>query len=455
MTLRFPLGSLVLAASLALPAAALAQATDTPAAATTAAQATAPTEAPPPRLSDTAAKVYGLARDRLVQVRTLLKGQSSQNSVGSGFLVSRDGLLITNYHVVSGAALQPSRFELIYTTLDGEEGALELLGFDVIHDLALLRVVGDGLRGVEPLALRSPDQPLQRGERIFSLGNPLDVGFAVMEGNYNGLVERAFYPNIFFGGSLSGGMSGGPTLDEQGRVIGVNVAARRDGEQISFLVPAEYARQLQQSHAGSPPLHGDIHPEITRQLLAHQQHMTDRFLALPWQPFQSAGYQVPVPQEAFMRCWGRSSPEESKGLRQRSTQCSMDTQIFISNRLYIQGIELSHRWMDGSHLGPWRFASRYSDRFGGQIHGAKTADPHSTPAQCHERFVTSGDLPMRAVLCMDAYKKLPGLYDMRLMLASVDQADQGVQSTFSAYGVSFANAMRLSEYFLAGFARQP
>ena len=89
---------------------------------------------------------------------------------------------------------------------------------------------------------RPRDQPLAQGERIYSLGNPLDVGFAVIEGTYNGLVERSFYPTIFFAGSLNPGVSGGPTLDGQGAVIGVNVAARRDGEQVSFLVPAGVRR---------------------------------------------------------------------------------------------------------------------------------------------------------------------------------------------------------------------
>ena len=63
----------------------------------------------------------------------------------------------------------------------------------------------------------------------------------MIEGTYNGLVRRSFYPQIFFGGSLSAGVSGGPALDEQGRVIGINVARRVDGEQVSFLVPASFA----------------------------------------------------------------------------------------------------------------------------------------------------------------------------------------------------------------------
>jgi serine protease Do len=91
--------------------------------------------------------------------------------------------------------------------------------------------------------LRPADEPMPRGARIFSLGNPLDVGFAVAEGNYNGPVERSFLRHAVLRRLAQPGMSGGPALDDQGRLIGVNVAARRDGEQVSFLVPAEHVRR--------------------------------------------------------------------------------------------------------------------------------------------------------------------------------------------------------------------
>lgn len=123
------------------------------------------------------------------------------------------------------------------STADRTEGPLHLLAFDAIHDLALVKTGSPGaVAGRPPLRFRPRDVPMAQGERIYSLGNPLDVGFAVIEGTYNGLVERSFYPTIFFAGSLNPGVSGGPTLDQQGQVMGINVAARTDGEQVSFPV---------------------------------------------------------------------------------------------------------------------------------------------------------------------------------------------------------------------------
>jgi serine protease Do len=172
-----------------------------------------------------------------VQIRTVLKGRASQTSVGSGFFVSAQGHIVTNFHVVSEAALKPDRHDLVYVTADGREAPVLILQIDVLHDLALLKAADVPARSFDALPFRPEANALAQGERIYSLGNPLDVGFAVTEGTYNGLVKRSFYPQIFFGGALSAGMSGGPALDQEGQVIGINVARRVDGEQVSFLVP--------------------------------------------------------------------------------------------------------------------------------------------------------------------------------------------------------------------------
>ncbi len=91
-------------------------------------------------LSASARRLYDFGRPRLLQVRTLLRDQDSQASVGSGSLVGPDGLILTNYHVVSQVALEPQRYRLNYQTVDGAKGALQLIAFDVVHDLALVRM---------------------------------------------------------------------------------------------------------------------------------------------------------------------------------------------------------------------------------------------------------------------------------------------------------------------------
>lgn len=409
--------------------------------------------------SPSAQRLYERARSQLLQVRTLLKGQDSQASVGSGFVVGEDGLIVTNYHVVSQVALQPERYRLTYTRVDGREGALQLLGFDAVHDLAVVKalpVSGRGKAGAGPVAAGTPlefrpaSAPLSQGERIYSLGNPLDVGFAVLEGTYNGLVERSFYPSIFFAGSLNSGMSGGPALDEQGRVVGINVATRRDGQQVSFLVPAAFAQALLERSRRAAPITAPVYPELTTQLLAHQELVTQRFVAQPWRGAGHARYLIPVPQEDFMRCWGRSTPADTKGLEFERSDCEMDTQVFVSGALLTGSLGVRHEAYDGRKLGWLRFTQRHSASFRNESFGRRNPKEFTAP-QCSERFVEQGGLPLRAVLCLTAYRRLTGLYDLSVLAATVDQGSIGAQGRLDARGVSFDNAMRLATHYLQGY----
>jgi serine protease Do len=407
---------------------------------------TAPLPAP---VSLSARKIYEQARSQLVQIRTVLKGQASQTSVGSGFFVSKDGLIVTNFHVVSEAALKPERHDLVYVTADGREAPLAILQLDVLHDLALLKA-GDGSgKAFDALAFRPEAEPLAQGERIYSLGNPLDVGFAVVQGTYNGLVKRSFYPQIFFGGALSGGMSGGPALDEEGHVVGINVARRVDGEQVSFLVPASFAAALLARGKDAKPISGPAYAIVDEQLQKHQALLTERFLQQGWKAATHPRYLVPVPPDVFMRCWGSSEPSRTGGMDFERSDCVMDTRIFVGD-FNTGTISLRHESYDGSKLGALRFASRYSQSFRNESFMRLSAQ-HQTKPRCNEDFIDRDGLALRAVVCMRAYKKLPQLYDVSVLVATLDQAESGVQGRFDAQGVSFANAQRLAHHYLDAY----
>ena len=415
--------------------------------------------APEASITGTGQRIYERTRPRLLQVRTLLKTQDSQSSVGSGFLIDDQAHLITNYHVISQYALQPERHRLVYATVDGAQGALELLAFDVVHDLALLRPVeASALAGRGAVELRPQAEALPRGARIFSMGNPLDVGFAVAEGSYNGPVERSFLPTLFFGGSLSGGMSGGPALDDQGRLVGVNVAARRDGEQVSFLVPADPVRALIARGRGGAAITAPAWPEVTRQLRSHEARLAESFIAQPWRNAGHPVYTIPVPQETWMRCWGRSTPQSARGLQFERSDCEMDSRIFVNAALLTGYITVRHEAYDGSKLGALRFMQRYSASFGNEFVGQNGR--WRTAGQCVERSVAAGKasskvigaLPIKAVICLRAYKKLEGLHDMMVLVATLDGSTSGVQGRLDAHGLSLASAKRLAQHYLDGFA---
>ena len=447
--------ALLIALSLGPNLGASGQTTPTAASSPAAAQVPQPAEsaasavAAPAPMSLSARKVYEQARSQLVQIRTVLKGRASQTSVGSGFFVSAQGHIVTNFHVVSEAALKPERHDLVYVTADGREAPVQILQLDVLHDLALLKAGDVGPKPFDALPFRPEARGLSQGERIYSLGNPLDVGFAVTEGTYNGLVRRSFYPQIFFGGALSGGMSGGPALDESGQVIGINVARRVDGEQVSFLVPSSFASALLASRRNAAPITAPAYGIVTEQLMQHQAALTERFITQGWKLATHARYKVPVPTDLFMRCWGSSEPSRTGGLDLERSDCMMDTRIFVGD--YTTGaISLRHESYEGGKLGAMRFAARYAASFRNKAF-TRLRGEHQTKPQCHEDFIDRAGLPLRAVVCLRAYKKLPQLYDVSVLVATLDQATAGVQGRFDAQGLSFANAQKLAGHYLGAY----
>lgn len=402
----------------------------------------------PGAISQDAQRVYEGARDKLVQIRTVLRNSDTQASVGSGFFVSQGGLIITNFHVASQLALEPDRYRGVYVPVDGKEAPVELLAFDVQHDLALLRVKNSGAQ-YPSFRFRGADAPLAPGERIYSLGNPKDIGFAVTAGTYNGLVLRSFYPRIFFGGAINPGMSGGPVLDEAGRVVGINVSKRQDGEQLSFLVPAEFAQALLARGADAKPLTQSANAEVTRQLLVHQEQLTQRFLTTPLKAQKHGGYSVPVFDDALARCWGSGRDADFKAFDLERTNCQMDSYLFAGD-ITTGLIQMRYEAYDGPKLGAMRFSQLYGQSFGNErfaVQGTRTM----TAAECSERYIERQGLVMRAVVCISAYRKLVGLYDVSVLVASLNRPTQGVQGRMDARGVSFANGLKLVAQYLDGF----
>ena len=410
-----------------------------------------------PAVSQNAQRVYASTRDKLLQVRTVLRNTNTQASGGSGFYVSSDGLIITNFHVASQLALEPDQYRGVGVAVDGKEMDLQLLAFDVQHDLALLRVkpaaanalkAGDSAP-VAALGFRPSEQPLGRGERIYSLGNPLDIGFAVTEGTYNGLVQRSFYPRIFFAGALNPGMSGGPALDDAGRVIGVNVAKRLDGELVSFLIPGEFAQALLLRAAKAKPITSRSHAEVTRQLLEHQARVTERFLATPFKTQVQAGYRIPVPDDALARCWGRARDPDFKAFDIERTNCQMDSYLFTGEST-TGAIRIRSEAYNAPKFSALRFASMYSKSMRNEVLAGR-GNAKMTPSECHERYVDRDGMAMRAVVCLSAHRKLVGLVDASAVVMSLNRPNQGVQGRIDVQGFSFDNALAVVAYYINGY----
>jgi S1-C subfamily serine protease len=402
---------------------------------------------PPP--SSAAQKLYSSAKADLLQVRSLLKSGRTQSSVGSGFLIGTSNLVLTNYHVVSQFALDPDTYTGEWVDTAGQRGNVELLAVDVLHDLAVVRVSrnGTGVFQVPEHLAR-----LSQGQYLYSLGNPLDLGFAISEGSYNGVITRSFYDQLMFTGPINAGMSGGPSVTVDGQVAGVNVSKRLDGELVSFLVPARYAQDLLKKVTPESRPPKDFTTIVAQQLLAHQKAMVDQLLATPLTMKAMGPYMVPVRESEQMRCWGRSNVKADKPFSVDITNCSMESAIFVSGSLQTGAIGIRHQFMRSTGLNAVRFAQLSSASFKNEGFGSYK-DVRLTGPQCTEMFVKNQTLALRAVLCVRAYRKFAGLYDFALLTASTDEGLMNLQSRLDARGVSYENGMRATRAFLEALSR--
>jgi S1-C subfamily serine protease len=433
------------------PAAAVAPA-GTPPAASAAPGADANGDAAPlPPPSSAAQHLYASAKNDILQVRSLLKSGRTQSSVGSGFLIGTSNLVVTNYHVVSQFALDPDTYVGEWVDTSGQRGNVELLAVDVLHDLAVLRVSrnGTGFFKMPPQLAR-----LTQGQYLYSMGNPLDLGFAISEGAYNGVIARSFYDQLMFTGPINSGMSGGPSVTADGSVAGINVSKRLDGELVSFLVPARYAQDILNKVETQQKAPTDFTAVVAGQLLAHQTAMVNQLLSSPLSLKPMGPYQVPVRESEQMRCWGRSNVKADKPFTVDDASCAMESAIFVSGSLQTGQIAIRHQFLRSAGLDKLRFAQLASASFRNE-HFGSNKDSRLTGPNCTEDFVKNTNLPLRAVLCVRAYRKFAGLYDFALLTASTDQGLMSLQSRLDARGVSYENGMRLSRVFLDSLSLKP
>ena len=127
-------------------------------------------------IASPAESVYAAYSESIVQIKIIEVNADSQSALGTGFFVGDGNLIATNYHVVSSVAMEPEKYR-IEVKFQGEEYNPELLFVDALNDLAIL---GSPVEGV-PLLL-SETEPV-KGSKLYSIGNPLDLGMTLVEGN--------------------------------------------------------------------------------------------------------------------------------------------------------------------------------------------------------------------------------------------------------------------------------
>jgi S1-C subfamily serine protease len=408
----------------------------------TPAQAAAATTPP-----DEAERLYQAYGGALYQVEVIDQTSGKKTSIGSGFQFSKDGLIATNYHVVAEALQRPGSNRIEYLNDKGDSGPLKVMIADVVHDLAIVKMDKPGTTW---LALGTSQLP--KGTKLFSLGNPHDIGFTIIEGTFNGPSRDSFVENIHFSGALNPGMSGGPAMSHDGTVVGINVATA--GNEISFLVPVEPLKALLARYLSLPSGytfvdHANAH--LQDQLLTSQDHNINALLAnKKWESVPFGPVSVPGHIHDVLKCWGGTNHKETDPYEDYFSICSSQDRIFLDNEFDTGVILYRYNYIVAKDkLNLMRFYNFYQGQFSvpdGDFQNAKEGDV--TNFDCNSRFVDLAGFRWKSNFCVRQYKKYPAIYDMHLYMAMVGAGKQGFIVTLAAQGVSRQNALALARRFM-------
>ncbi|MGH3079075.1 MAG: S1C family serine protease, partial [Gaiellaceae bacterium] len=191
----------------------------------------------------TIGQVYDRAHKGVVEISA---GGGSSRAQGSGFVYDRAGHVITNQHVVEGASSISVRFS------DGSTHSADLVGTDPSTDLAVLEVDAP-LSLLEPLRLGDSSE-VAVGDAVVAMGSPFGLEGTVTSGIVSALHRQMTAPNNFTindsiqtDAAINHGNSGGPLLDGQGRVIGVNAQIESESggnDGVGFAIPSDTVRSI-------------------------------------------------------------------------------------------------------------------------------------------------------------------------------------------------------------------
>ncbi len=234
--------------------------------------------------------------------------------IGSGFLVSEDGLVVTNKHVVSSTEAE---YKVI--DRDGNEYDVTEISRDPSNDLAVIKINASGLNPVE----LGTSQDLKVGQFVIAIGTALgEFRHTVTTGVVSGLGRGITAGSVFEGyveklddviqtdAAINPGNSGGPLLNSAGQVIGVNVAVAQGAENIGFAIPVDVLKEALNTFTetgsfASKPFLGVQHQLINRQTAILNE----------------------VPQGAYVVAVVEGSPAEAAGIEADDIITKLDGEV--------------------------------------------------------------------------------------------------------------------------------
>lgn len=382
-------------------------------------------------------KLYAQIQASVFQIKSSISKESPKTSYGTGFVVDKSGLLMTNFHVVSDAVVEGDKYKIFL--MDGENSLpAQVLAIDVTQDIALLKVERTFEHELH-MASRLPFH----GEPLFSIGIPEDLNMTLVRGIYNGVLEAGPYSKIHMSSPINSGMSGGPTVNRAGQVVGMNVSKLREADSVSFSVPLQSLQRFydKQKQRGFKP-YKDIRELAYEQLTQVQDRLTNDIQASMKKTKEVFGYSTGK-MPSYMRCWSNHLNEDQRFFKAFGEKCGLNDHAMLSAEEDTGWFEVSYSVLEKNKMNRLQFFSQLNEWFMESQNSLSFVrkewkTPLFSSISCKAgRVKNRAGLKFKIETCLRGHTFFKDLYDAEVKWATMDKMKVGIVTQISVRGFSF------------------
>lgn len=402
-------------------------------------------------------KIFAKVLPFVFKVKTSPTADSPQASYGTGFVVDKSGLLVTNYHVVSDFVTEPKKNKIFVMVNDAPLSA-QVLAVDVVHDLALIRI-DKTFRSALKFASKSPNQ----GEPIYSIGQPEDLNMSIVSGTYNSEVAFGQYEIIHLSAPINGGMSGGPTVNQSAEIVGVNVSKLVDANNVSFAVPGRFAKDIFETNKTLKD-----HPElfwsdIEKQLTDLQSSLTKEILETTKKTKKFYQWHTPeLPKN--LKCWSvpdHNTVENKEKYDNFGEICGLMHTAHLTSEIRTGTYRFSQEILEAKKINAWQFyslisssATKVAFRNGG-FWDRDDKPKLRTKGDCFSDIVVNKlGQSFKISYCSRSYTHFPDLQDAHILISTLTGPPQAFSADIELDGFTKENIKKITRQYIDSVSKE-
>ena len=194
---------------------------------------------------------------------------------------------------------------------------------------------------------------------------------------------------------------------------------------------------------------------VERQLVADQKVTFQDLLESEVSTVDLGEYRVPSKLVSTLKCWSNSKTMSERRYSYVNHQCSFSDSIYLTNSFYTGSLYVFYNLVTGENLNRFQFASLVEEHLSSYGNGEGGSEEDVTNFKCVQDFVNTNGNTMWVNVCARMYKRMPSLYDVALVSATLNDDSRSLLGYIRAKGVSFANAQKLMQSILGGITWNP